>query len=72
MDLREDKNAIKRFLAIFRGHPAVWIYYTARSIFEPILRHELCDYPIRAQQTFKTSFTLYDYEAGTGSVYQLT
>ena len=29
---------------------------------------ELCDYPIRAQQTPKTTFTLYDYERETGSV----
>ena len=41
---------------------------TARSIFEPILLHELCDYPIRAQQTPKTTFTLYDYERETGMV----
>ena len=41
---------------------------TARSIFEPILLHELCDYPIRAQQTPKTTFTLYDYERETGRV----
>ena len=29
--------------------------FTARSIFEPILLHELCDYPIRAQPTPKTT-----------------
>ena len=38
---------------------------TACSIFEPILPHELCDYPIRAQQTPKTTFTLYDHECVT-------
>ncbi len=33
-----------------------------------VLLHELCDYPIRAQQTPTTTFTLYDYERETGSV----
>ena len=30
-----------------------WKGITARSIFKPSLSHELCDYPIRAQQTTK-------------------
>ena len=36
------------------GHVKIgWKGITARSIFEPILLHELCAYPIRAQQTPK-------------------
>ena len=48
-----------------------WVKRKARSIFEPSLPHNLCDYPIRAQQTYKTTFTLYDYELEMGSVYQM-
>ena len=51
------------------GHVKIgWKGFTARSIFEPILLPELCDYPIRAQQTHKTTFTLYDCERETGRV----
>ena len=51
------------------GHVKIgWKGITARSIFEPILPYELCDYPIRAQQTPKTTFTLYGYERETGRV----
>ena len=51
------------------GHVKIgWKWITARSIFEPILLHELWDYPIRAQQTPKTTFTLYEYERETGRV----
>ena len=50
------------------GHVKIgWKGITARSVFEPILPRELCDYPIRAQQTPKTTFTLCDYERETGS-----
>ena len=55
------------------GHLKIgWKGFTARSIFEPILPPELCDYPIRAQQTPKTTFTLYDCERETGGVSQCT
>ena len=51
------------------GHVKIgWKGFTARSIFEPILPLELCDCPIRAQQTPKTTFTLYDFERETGRV----
>ena len=55
------------------GHVKIgWKGFTARSIFEPILPPELGDYPIRAQQTPKTTFTLYDCERETGSVSHCT
>ena len=55
------------------GHLKIgWKGFTARSIFEPILPPELCDYPIRAQQTPRTTFTLYDCERETGGVSQCT
>ena len=55
------------------GHLKIgWKGFTARSIFEPILPPELCDYPIRAQQTPKTTFTLCDCERETGGVSQCT
>ena len=55
------------------GHLKIgWKGFTARSIFEPILPPELCDYPIRAQQTPKTTFTLYDCERETSGVSQCT
>ena len=51
------------------GHVKIgWKGFTARSIFEPILPPELCDCPIRAQHTPKTTFTLYDCERETGRV----
>ena len=36
------------------GHVKIgWKGIRARSMFEPILPHKLCDYPIRARQTIK-------------------
>ena len=43
-----------------------WLGIRARSILQPILSHLLCDYPIRAQWPFKSTFTPFNHDGEDG------
>ena len=43
-----------------------WLGIRARPISQPILSHLLCDYPIRAQWPFKSTFTSFNHDGEDG------